>query len=498
MLTTNQELKRLIDELWNKLWSGGISNPLTAIEQITYLIFIRKLDENDSLFKGIYPEITNIEKERFEKGEKDTKIRVQKSKLRWKNFSKLEDKDEKLVMFRDFVFPFIKQLNGEHSRFTHSMNDAVFVISNASVLEDAIRTIDALYIEIDKDKKEHSFQDIQGDVYEMLLNQLSQAGKNGQFRTPRHIIELVAELVNPKMSDKIGDPACGTGGFLLGAYQHIIKNHKRKSKKIPNLHGYDIDVTMVRLGLMNLMMHGIDDPQIEYMDTLSKEFNQEENNTYDVILANPPFTGSLNKEEIDKTLLLKTNNNSTKTELLFIERIHKMLTDDGTAGIIIPQGVLFGAGKAFVEARKIMIEESQLKAVISMPSGVFQPYAGVATAILIFTKGSTTKDVFFYNMENDGYSLDVRRTKIEESDIKDIITKYKDKKFKRDRKSKSFFVSKKEIEKNDYDLSFNIYYEEEYLPLPYREPNIILDELQILEDAIQNELMKVKSLFNVI
>ena len=480
MLTTNQELKRLIDELWNKLWSGGISNPLTAIEQITYLIFIRKLDENASLFKGIY--------------EKDTKTKIQKSKLRWRNFSKVKNKDEKLVLFRDFVFPFIKQLNGEHSRFTHSMNDAVFVISNASVLEDAIKTIDALYIEIEKDKKEHSFQDIQGDVYEMLLNQLSQAGKNGQFRTPRHIIELVAKLVDPKKDDKIGDPACGTGGFLLGAYQHITNNGKRKVIN-PKLHGYDIDVTMVRLGLMNLMMHGIDDPQIEYMDTLSKEFNQEENNTYDVILANPPFTGSLNKEEIDETLLLKKDYNSTKTELLFIERIHKMLKDGGTAGIIIPQGVLFGSAKAFVEARKIMIEESQLKAVISMPSGVFQPYAGVTTAILIFTKGFAKKDVFFYNMENDGYSLDVKRTKIEQSDIDDIIKKYRDKKFKGDRAKKSFSLSKEEIVKNNYELSFNSYYEEVYEETIYDEPTVILKRLSELEDEIQSELEKVKSLF---
>jgi len=470
MLTTNQELKRLIDELWNKLWSGGISNPLTAIEQITYLIFIRKLDEDASLFNGVYPEI---------KDEKDKRKRIQKNKLRWRNFSKLEDKNEKLALFRDFVFPFIKKLNGEHSRFTRAMSDAVFVISNASVLDDAIKTIDALYVEIEKDAKENSFQDIQGDVYEMLLNQLSQAGKNGQFRTPRHIIELVANLVDPKKDDKIGDPACGTGGFLLGAYQHITKNGETKVKN-PKLHGYDIDVTMVRLGLMNLIMHGIDDPQIENMDTLSKEFNQEENNTYDVILANPPFTGSLNKEEIDENLLLKKDNNSTKTELLFIERMHKMLKK---------------AGKAFVKARKIMIEESQLKAVISMPSGIFQPYAGVTTAILIFTKGSTTKDVFFYNMENDGYSLDVKRTKIEQSDIEDIVKKYKDKKFEGDKAKKAFFVSRKEIEENDFDLSFNTYYEEEYIPVNYREPTVILDELQILEDDIQNELKKIKSLF---
>jgi len=481
MLTTNQELKRLIDDLWNKLWSGGISNPLTAIEQITYLIFIRKLDENASLFKGIY--------------EKDSKTKIQKSKLRWRNFSKLKNKDEKLVLFRDFVFPFIKQLNGEHSRFTHSMKNAVFVISSASLLEDAIKTIDKLYVEINNDAKKNSFQDIQGDVYEMLLNQLSQAGKNGQFRTPRHIIELISKLVDPKKNDKIGDPACGTGGFLLGAYQHITNNGKTKIVN-PKLYGYDIDVTMVRLGLMNLMMHGIDDPQIEYMDTLSKEFNREENNTYDIILANPPFTGSLNKEEIDKTLLLKKDYNSTKTELLFIERIHKMLKDGGTAGIIIPQGVLFGTAKAFIEARKIIIEKSQLKAVISMPSGVFQPYTGVTTAILIFTKGSTTKDVFFYNMENDGYSLDVKRTKIEQSDIDDIIEKYRDEKFKGDKKSKCFLIPRKEIVENDYDLSFNFYKEEVYEEMVYDKPHDILIRLSKLEDEIQSELVKVKSLFD--
>jgi len=492
MLTTNKELKRLIDELWNKFWSGGISNPLTAIEQITYLIFIRKLDENDSLFNGIYPEITEKEQKRIKDGEKDERQRKAKSELRWRNFSKLKDRDKKLALFRDFVFPFIKELNGEHSRFTHSMKNAVFVIPSASLLEDAIKTIDKLYNEIEKDAKEHSFQDIQGDVYEMLLNQLSSAGKNGQFRTPRHIIELVAELVDPKKGDKIGDPACGTGGFLLGAYQYISKDEKIKN---PNLHGYDIDATMVRLGLMNLIMHGIDNPQIESMDTLSKGFNQEENNTYDVILANPPFTGSLNKEEIDKeSLTLKTS----KTELLFIERIHKMLKDGGTAGIIIPQGVLFGSAKAFIEARKIMIEQSQLKAVISMPSGVFQPYAGVATAILVFTKGAITKDVFFYNMENDGYSLDVKRIKIEQSDISDIVKKYRDKKFKGDRKSKAFFVSKEEIAENDYDLSFNLHKKEVYKEIVYDEPHIILERLNELENEIQNELKNIKSLFNEI
>jgi type I restriction enzyme M protein len=474
MLTTNPELKRLIDELWNKFWSGGISNPLTAIEQITYLIFIRKLDEKESLFKGI-----------FENQEK----KIQKSKLRWRNFSKLKNKEEKLALVRDFVFPFIKQLNGEHSNFTHYMKNAVFVISSASLLEEAIKTIDKLYIEIEKDAKEHDFQDIQGDVYEMLLNQLSQAGKNGQFRTPRHIIKLITELVNPKIDDKIGDPACGTGGFLLGAYQHISRNKKINN---PKLYGYDIDVTMVRLGLMNLIMHGIDDPHIEYMDTLSKNFDKEKNSDYDIILANPPFTGSLNKNEKDESLTLKT----TKTEILFIERIYQMLKEEGTAGIIVPQGVLFGSAKAFIDARKIMIEKSQLKAVISMPSGVFQPYAGVATAILIFTKGLATDNVFFYNMENDGYSLDVKRTPIKNNDIEDIKNKYRDKKFKGDRKDKAFLVSKQEIIENEYDLSFNSYYEEEYEEIEYDEPNVILKKIRGVEKDILCELRNIKRLFN--
>ena len=268
----------------------------------------------------------------------------------------------------------------------------------------------------------------------MLLSEIASAGKNGQFRTPRHIINLLVDLVEPKYGDKIADPACGTGGFLLGAYQYILttfdrdKKHSvtdengfvrsttsalltedRKQVIDKSLRGYDIDVTMVRLGLMNLMMHGIDDPNIDYTDTLSKSFQKysDEQNSYDVVLANPPFTGNLNKGEIDNTLTLST----TKTELLFIDSIYSMLRGGGTAGIIIPQGVLFGSANAFIEARKIMIEKSQVKAVITMPSGVFKPYAGVATAILIFTKGGESDKVFFYDMQSDGYSLDDKRAK---------------------------------------------------------------------------------------
>ena len=475
MLTNNSELKSLIDKLWNKFWSGGISNPLTAIEQITYLIFMKRIDELDTKRKAD-AEWT---------GEEYHSI-FPDDELRWSNFKHLKA-EEMLEHIQQKVFPFLKSLNGKNSHFTKHMQNAVFIIPSASLLVEAINTIEEIFKEIEKDSKEkgQAFQDIQGDVYEMLLGEIATAGKNGQFRTPRHIIKLLTELVQPQLGHKIGDPACGTGGFLLGAYQYIVSSLDKEGKFAKededgfvrsstsamlteevkksldsSLHGYDIDVTMVRLGLMNLMMHGIDDPQIDYMDTLSKKFNHSELNTYDIILANPPFTGNLNKGEIDgETLKL----NTTKTELLFIERIHTMLRMGGTAGIIIPQGVLFGTAKAFIEARKIMIENSELKAVITMPSGVFKPYAGVATAILIFTKSGETKDVWFYEMQSDGYSLDDKRAKIEQSDLQDIIEKFhkRDPKEQNDRKAKQFFVSKKEIVENDYDLSFNSYKEEE-------------------------------------
>ncbi len=543
MLQNNPVLKSLIEKLWNKFWSGGISNPLTAIEQITYLIFMKRIDELDtkrqkdaewtgeeykSIFSGTYKKIV---KEIDENGEeKEVTKDFPKDELRWSYFKELPA-EEMLTHIQQYVFPFLKELNGQNSHFTKHMKNAVFIIPSASLLVEAVSTIEDIFKEIEKDAKENgqAFQDIQGDVYEMLLSEIATAGKNGQFRTPRHIIKLLAELVEPKLGDKVGDPACGTGGFLLGAYQYIITSLDREKKyavkdedgflrsstsalltndvkKVldSSLHGYDIDVTMVRLGLMNLMMHGIDDPQIDYMDTLSKKFNQSELGTYDTILANPPFTGNLNKGEIDsESLTLST----TKTELLFIDRIHTMLRLGGTAGVIIPQGVLFGTAKAFVEARKILLEQSELKAVITMPSGVFKPYAGVATAILIFTKIANSQkeapkennyDVWFYEMESDGYSLDDKRTKLEHTgDLQDIIKKFKnrDPKAKNDRKAKCFFVPKKEIVENGYDLSFNSYKEEVYEEIEYEEPKVILEKLEKIEIEIQNELKNIKSLF---
>jgi len=515
-MLNNPELKRLIDELWNKFWSGGIANPLTAIEQITYLIFMKRIDDQDlerkkkaefsgevfdSIFEGVFPEITEEEEKAIKEGEEDKVIRVEKETLRWSHFQNISPNDLKLRHIQEFVFPFIKQLGGENAHFTTYMKNAVFIIPTPSLLDEAILTINDIFKEIDKDANEH--RDIQGDVYEMLLNEIASAGKNGQFRTPRHIIQMLVELVDPQPTHRVADPACGTGGFLLGAYQHVLKHiditllDDEKKELLDNQYkGYDIDVTMVRLGLMNLMMHGIDNPNIEYTDTLSKKFNHAELNSYDIILANPPFTGNLNKGEIDSdTLSLST----TKTELLFIERIYSMLRKGGTAGVIIPQGVLFGTAKAFVEARKIMIEQSQLRAVITMPSGVFKPYAGVSTAVLIFTKSGETDDVWFYEMSGDGLTLDDKRNPNDHNDIPDIIEQYKnrDATADNDRKAKHFFVPKKEIVDNSYDLSFNSYKEEVYEELIYDKPAVILERLSELEDEIQGELLKVKSLFDV-
>jgi len=449
-MLNNKELKRLIDELWNKFWSGGIANPLTAIEQITYLIFMKRIDDLDlerkqkaafsdeaytSIFEGVFPEPT-LEEEKAIADGTDKVNRVEKETLRWSHFKNISPNDVKLKHIQEYVFPFIKVLGGENAHFTTYMKNAVFIIPTPSLLDEAIETIENIFKEIKKDENEH--QDIQGDVYEMLLNEIASAGKNGQFRTPRHIIQMVVELVDPQPEHKVGDPACGTAGFLLGAYQHTQKilkesgalaSMKDEDKEVyeNQYKGYDIDVTMVRLGLMNLMMHGIGNPNIEYTDTLSKKFDHSELGKYDTILANPPFTGNLNKGEIDsETLSLST----TKTELLFIERIYTMLRKGGTAGIIIPQGVLFGTAKAFVEARKIMIEDSQLKAVITMPSGVFKPYAGVATAVLIFTKTGQTDDVWFYEMAGDGLTLDDKRNPSNVNDIPDVIEQYKKRELK--------------------------------------------------------------------
>lgn len=543
LINSNPQIASKINDLWQKFWSGGISNPLTAIEQITYLLFIKKLDENDleelsksefsgdpytSKFAGIYvlpqdrpkadatPEqIAEIEKT---KG-------VDKNSLRWSQFKRIAPTENMLTYVQQYVFPFIKELDKDEASFTKHMANAVFIIPKPSLLKEAVDTIDAIYLEMEKDANEkgQDFQDIQGDVYEMLLSEIAAAGKNGQFRTPRHIIKLLVELVDPQLGHRIADPACGTGGFLLGAYQYMITQlDKEKDQKQPDedgfirssrsalltedvkeilgksLHGYDIDQTMVRLGLMNLMMHGIDSPQIDYKDTLSKSYT--ENAQYKIVLANPPFTGNIDKGDINEELALKT----TKTELLFIERIYNMLEMGGTAGIVVPQGVLFGTSSAFVDARKLMIEKSELKAVITAPSGVFKPYAGVSTALLIFTKGGTSDNVWFYDMESDGYTLDDKRNKLklpdgkdDYGDLQEIVRQFKsrDNQTENDRKGKFFYVPKLEIIEAGYDLSFAKHKVDVFEEITYEEPKAIIAKLNAIEDGLRIELKQLESYF---
>lgn len=520
MLQSNATLKSLIDKLWQSFWEGGIANPLTAIEQITYLLFMKRLDdleakrERDAEFTG------EKYKSRFQGTFTipGTNEKVEKDKLRWSVFKHFPA-DEMLLHIQSKVFPFLKQLNGETSPFTRHMQNAVFIMPKASLLVSAINIVEDIFKEIEKDAIEggHAFQDIQGDVYEMLLSEIATAGKNGQFRTPRHIIKLMAELVEPKLGNRIADPACGTGGFLLGAYQYILTdlvrkkepeklekdedgferaaisaalNQKTKDILDNSFSGYDIDTTMVRLGMMNLMMHGIDEPLIDYKDTLSKSYN--ETSQYDVIMANPPFTGNIDKGDINESLQLPT----TKTELLFVERIFHMLRMGGTAAVIVPSGVIQNSGKAFEALRKLLIEKNELKAVIAMPSGVFKPYAGVSTAILLFTKGGETDHVWFYNMEKDGYTLDDKRNKIAESDLPEIVKQYKARNSKKDtdRKQKWFMVPKNEIVDNKYDLNLSTYKEEEYEEVVYEKPEVLFNKLEKLETSIQRELKELKAI----
>lgn len=526
MLQNNSQLKSLINKLWVQFWAGGISNPLTAIEQITYLLFMKRLDEldlkrqSDAEFTG-EPYISKFTGEYTLLGSKKEDEKIDKQTLRWSHFKRMPA-DEILLHVQTKVFPFIKELNGETAPFARHMANAVFIVPKSSLLVEAIGIIEQIFEAIEKDAEQggQTFQDIQGDVYEMLLSEIATAGKNGQFRTPRHIIKLICELVDPQLGNRIGDPACGTAGFLLGAYQYIVtQQDKEKNKRKPDedgfirssvsgqvneqvrtmleqsLQGYDIDATMVRLGLMNLMMHGIDNPEIDYKDTLSKSFTDE--GSYHIVMANPPFTGNINKGDINENLKLPT----TKTELLFTERMFNMLRIGGTAGIIVPQGVLFGAGKPFVQTRKKLVDEAELKAVITMPSGVFKPYAGVNTAILIFTKGGQTEHVWFYDMRSDGYSLDDKRNKLDGyGDLQDITIRYKKRNPKKDidRKEKCFFVPKKEIVENDYDLSVNRYKEDAFEEIKYDNPKLILKKLKKIESSVETDLKELSELCNEI
>lgn len=504
----NTKLKSSIGRLWDKFWSGGISNPLTAIEQISYLLFMKRLDEMD-LKKKQDSEFTGEAYQSIFHGENQS--------LRWSHFRHMEG-GEMLTHIQIKVFPFLKNLGKEESPFAKHMGNAVFIISKPSLLVEAVGIIDDIFEEIStQDAKGQGFQDTQGDIYEYLLSEITSAGKLGQFRTPRHIIQLMCELVDPKLGDTICDPACGTGGFLLGAYQHIItsyttKEHQKTDEngltrgdlgdkltderqwhhlKEKTFYGYDMDESMVRIGLMNLMMHGISSPNIEQKDTLSKKY--DEDGRYEVILANPPFKGSIDKGDINESLSL----NTTKTELLFINKIIQSLKIGGRAGVIVPDGVLFGSSNAHKQARQMLLNDCELQGVISMPSGVFKPYAGVSTAILIFVKGGQTEKVWFYDMQSDGYTLDDKRTKIDDGgDLPDIVNKWKTRKEQADNilSSKFFYVDKKEIESKDFDLSISRYQITNHEEIVYENPEIILDKIKVLEETILEGLNDLKIL----
>ncbi len=489
------ELKSQIDKLWNRFFAGGIANHLTAIEQISYLIFMKRLEDMD------YQHARAAER----RGEKYASIFKGQENCRWSHWIQMPA-DEMLAHVRDKVFLFIKNLKGEESLFGTAMKDAVFMIPKPSLLQEAVKIIDELNIS-------QQNLDTQGDIYEYLLSSLQSSGLTGAFRTPRHIIRMMVKLVDPKIGERVCDPAAGTAGFLVNAFLHILEQNTYKDsveydedgvphhlvaekldKKQRNFlkekafYGFDFDTTMVRIGIMNLILHGVEKPQFQYTDTLSKSFEQREK--YDVILANPPFKGSIDKSDISDQFKVK----STKTELLFMELFIRLLVTGGRAAVIVPDGVLFSSSNAHAGVRKMLVEENQLEGIISMPSGIFKPYAGVSTAIVIFTKGGETDKVWFYDMTADGLSLDDKRQKTEENDIPDIVSKWKarDIKKKPSAGEKWFWVDVKDIRKTKYDLSISNYKEIQYEEVQHENPEEILNKILQLEREIQENVSALK------
>jgi type I restriction enzyme M protein len=481
------DLRNKIDRIWEYFWTGGITNPLSVIEQITYLLFIKGLDdieirnEKDDIFLGI------------------TSNRIFDSEhqnCRWSVFKDYEA-GRMFKNMQENVFPFIKRLgNTKNSNYAKYMQDALFLVPTPLMLQKVVTGIDGLPMK-DRDTK--------GDVYEYLLSKLSTAGTNGQFRTPRHIIKMMVELMKPTSQDIIVDPACGSAGFLVEAGEYLKENHKEifndtEEKEHFNntmFYGFDIDTTMLRISAMNLMQHGIENPNIEYKNTIGDD--NDDKNKFTLVLANPPFKGSVDLETISKDLLGVTNK-SKKTELLFLALFLKILKTGGRVASIVPDGVLFGSSNQHKAIRKEIIENHKLEAIISMPSGVFKPYAGVSTAIMIFTKtgqGGTDK-VWFYDMTADGFSLDDQRQPIKENDIPDIINRFNNRSSEeeqtRSRIEKSFFVSKEEIVKNDYDLSINKYKEIVIEKKEYENPKVILKRVIEMEDEIQQKLKELEEI----
>jgi len=504
-------IKNKVDKIWTDIWAGGITNPLTVIEQLTYLMFIRSLDEKELATE-------DFENMAGEKMEHIFPVSAVGQSMRWSRF-KDKDSREIFLTMQQRVFPAIKKMkygrlpdfdeNGElveieddptrpdegNTAFARYMDDAMFLIPTPQVLQKIITGLEDLYTHDIADL------DMQGDLYEYMLGKLATAGRNGQFRTPLHIIDMMVELVQPTPDDFICDPACGTAGFLVSSAQYLREHYEDTMTPEqwqyfagPMFTGFDMDRTMLRISAMNLMLHSITNPDIDYKDSVSKQNSIR--SKYTVCLANPPFKGTVDAESINDDLKAVTN--TKKTELLFLALFLRMLKTGGRCACIVPDGVLFGSSKAHQSIRKELIENHQLRAVISMPSGVFKPYAGVSTAVLVFTKtgaGGTDK-VWFYDMKADGFSLDDKRTEVKENDIPDIIARFHNLNAEVDRKrtEQSFFVPKEEIAANGYDLSINKYKETEYVPVEYPSTQEILADLHELEMEITKGLAELEEM----
>jgi type I restriction enzyme M protein len=496
------ELRSRIDKLWEEFWTGGITNPLTVIEQITFLMFARLLD---------MAEQKNERKAMLNGGAFKPLFGPDEQHLRWSQFKNLGAADM-VPQVRDGVFQHIRDKAAEGGALAAYMKDAQLLIQKPSLLVSAVTMIDALPL---------GRADTKGDLYEYLLSKLTTAGINGQFRTPRHIIRFMVDMLEPTPDDTIGDPSCGTGGFLVGVMDYLLETYTSPQAVMVDeegnktftgdllephrahirqgmFHGFDFDSTMLRIAAMNLMLHGVEAPDIHYQDTLSNSFPdrfpRHAKDGLDVILANPPFKGSLDYEDVHPSLLAKVK--TKKTELLFVVLILQMLKLGGRSATIVPDGVLFGSSKAHRELRKMLLDENQLEAVISLPSGVFKPYAGVSTGILVFTKGGRTDTVFFYDVQADGFSLDDKRDPVKANDLPDALTRWKarDPAKDTDRTGKAFFVPADDIRAQKYDLSLSRYRETVHEEEEYDPPQEILARMKALHAEIAQDMAELEEM----
>ncbi|PWG58933.1 type I restriction-modification system subunit M [Bifidobacterium catulorum] len=483
----SSEVRNRIDRVWDAFWSGGISNPLEVIEQITYLLFLRRLDMNQQREEN--------KARRLKRPIVHAIYAEEQRDLRWHVFIE-QDPQTMFATVSDRVFPFLRTMGGERSSYAEQMKDARFTIPTPVLLAKVVELVDAIPLDN---------TDTNGDLYEYLLSKLASSGVNGQFRTPRHIIQLMVRMVAPAPDDRICDPACGTAGFLVAASEYMREHHPQVLSD-PDLrarygtdmfHGYDFDHTMLRIGSMNLMLHGIENPNVHYKDSLS-EAGDEDEDRYSLILANPPFSGSLDYETTSAKLLKRVK--TKKTELLFLAHFLRMLRPGGRAAVIVPEGVLFGSTTAHKKLRKALVEEQRLDAVVKLPSGVFKPYAGVSTAILVFTKTDAggTDDVWFYDVHADGFSLDDKRNPVDANDLPDVLARWphrgESSERNRPRTAQSFVVPKKEIAEQDYDLSLNRYKEIEYEEEEHREPAEILADIDALNTSIAADVTALRDL----